>query len=167
MSFSELLVSAKSGDSASINSVMEMALRVAKAACGRFISNRTDIDDIAQNVAVKVFTNLASCRASTESEFVGFVIRVARNACYDSHRKRSMDLLGDFDAPSSRDDFGQIDASEIVYTAATQCGQQAVVELAVAGCSQSEIGKRLGIGKRRAQRALDLHKKAILELLAE
>ncbi len=154
MSFSELLVSAKSGDSASINSVMEMALRVAKAACGRFVSNRTDIDDIAQNVAVKVFTNLASCRASTESEFVGFVIRVARNACYDSHRKRSMDLLGDFDAPSSRDDFGSIDASEIVYTAATQCGQQ-------------EIGKRLGIGKRRAQRALDLHKKAILELLAE
>ena len=167
MSFSELLVSAKSGDSVSINSVMEMALRVAKAACGRFVSNRTDIDDIAQNVAVKVYKHLASCRASTESEFVGFVIRVARNACYDSYRKRSMDLLGDFDAPSSRDDFSQIDASEIVYGAAVQCGQLAAVELAVAGCSQSEIGKRLGIGKRRAQRALDLHKQAVLAMIGE
>lgn len=165
---SETLVSAKSGDSAAINSVMEMALRVAKAACGRFISNRTDVDDLAQTVAVKVFTNLSSCRATTESEFVGFVIRVARNTCYDFHRTvKDVQGLGDYDAPSGRSEFGSIEAGEIIYAAASASGTEMEVELAVACCSLSEIGTRLGIGKRRAQRKLAMHRQAVLEMMAE
>jgi RNA polymerase sigma factor (sigma-70 family) len=166
--FSETLVFAKCGDSAAINSVMEMALRVAKAACGRFILNRSDVEDLAQTVAVKVFKNLSSCRAETESEFVGFVIRVARNTCYDFHRTaKDMQGLGDYDAPSGRSGLHAIEASEILYAAASVSGTEMEVELAIAGCSLSEIGTRLGIGKRRAQRRLAMHKQAVLAMMAE
>jgi DNA-directed RNA polymerase specialized sigma24 family protein len=111
---------------------------------------------------------LPTCKAVTEGQFMGFVARITRNTCYDFYRRsqRQAVLMGDFDVPSFIDEFAAIEASELLNQAAKACGAVEVLELSMAGCSQSEIGKKLGVTKRVVQSRLDRHRKTVQAMVA-
>ncbi|MFO0383795.1 MAG: RNA polymerase sigma factor [Pirellula sp.] len=165
---SDVLALAKSGDVSSVNSVLEFAIQVSKSQCGRYLSNRADIDDVAQSVAIKVYKHLANCKAENEGQFLGFVAKITRNACYDFYKSAQcrVELIGDFDVPSFINEFEAIDAGELLDQAARACGAVEVVELSMAGHSQSEIGKKLGVTKRVVQSRLERHRKTVQAMVA-
>ncbi|MFN7841621.1 MAG: RNA polymerase sigma factor [Pirellula sp.] len=163
-----VLASAKSGDASSINSVMEFSIRVAKSFCGRHIDNRSDVDDIAQTVAIKVYKHLPTCDAETVGQFMGFIARITRTTCYDFYRSAQcrFELMGDCDVTAPANEFAGIDAGDLVNTAARYCDAVEFIELSMSGYSQSEIGKRLGVTKRIVQARLDRHKKTVQSMVA-
>lgn len=167
---SETLALAKSGDASSVNVVLSVATKVAKVVCQRYADNRSDIDDIAQNVAIKIYVNLSSCRAETHQQFLAYICQVTKNVCYDHHRATSrrnslVMLCDELHSTFCSRDQESLEAYEILERAAIQLGVEDVVELSIAGCSQSEIGNRLGIPKRMVQRQLDTHRHAVQSMI--
>lgn len=165
---SETLALAKSGDASSVNVVLGVATQIAKVVCQRYAANRSDIDDLAQTVAIKIYKHLATCQASNESQFAAFVTTVSRTTCYDFYRtsgKHEANYLGEYDVALESKEFAAIDAGEILSRAATECGLEEIAELAMAGCSFSEIGKRLGLTKRRVQYFFNQYRDSVQSIM--
>lgn len=166
----DLLALAKSGHASSVNTVIAFASEVAQTVCKRYVANSADVDDIAQDVTTKIYINLSSCRAETHPQFVAYICRVAKNVCYDHYRSSSRRndlfvLCDDIHSAVYSRDQESLEAAEILNRAAVQCGVEDIVELSIAGCSQAEIGNRLGITKRMVQHQLDMHRSAVQSMI--
>src|SRR5215468_9546204 len=111
----ELIVRAQKGDrsaEAIINRYSAMVFRL----ISRFFRYREDVEDIAQDVFLKLFTRIDQVRP--DENFSGWLARVTVNTCYDElrktrRRKTAMELYGPQSskepsvAPPEADSFGK------------------------------------------------------------
>lgn len=72
-----------------------------------YVGNREDARDIAQEVFVRIYSNLEMCKGA--EMFLPWMIRITRNACIDSLRRKSVRPEGEFD---SGEPFQQIAAQD-------------------------------------------------------
>jgi len=59
--------------------------------CLRMTNNRSDAEDLAQEVFLKVYKNLKNFRK--DSKFSTWIYRIAYNTCVDNYRKKRLKLL--------------------------------------------------------------------------
>ena len=50
------------------------------------------VKDVLQDVLVAIFRGLDGCRATTESQFMGWCLRIATNHCANFHRRRRPEI---------------------------------------------------------------------------
>ncbi|XZE22525.1 RNA polymerase sigma factor [Pirellulaceae bacterium SH449] len=160
----ETLVAAQRGDVAAINCLMGHATRLAWSIGHKELRDRRDVEDIGQEVAIKVYRHLSKCNAETGGQFVQWVTKVALRTCLDRNRKAASrpDMLDQI--PEIEVDYRTaeaLEASEILLGVADRVGTVEEVRLAIDGCSHAEIAKRLGIGKRQVQTAIERHREAV------
>lgn len=155
---------AKAGDVDAINTVLGNLGTFIRHHITIQVGQHSEVDDLSQEVLVKVYRRLPNCRAETISQFYSWVSAICRTTCLDFHKsavRKSMQTLGSYDTAVSGDVFLALEAREIVYAAAERSDSIREVQLAVDGMSYSEIGSKLGIGKRSVQAKLDKHRQAV------
>ncbi|MEO0085727.1 MAG: RNA polymerase sigma factor [candidate division WOR-3 bacterium] len=120
--------------------------RVYSTAC-RMVSNRTDAEDITQDVFVRVYKKLGSFRG--EAELSTWIYRITMNCCLDYLRRRKRDLgvqfPPDFDAPGPGIDI--INLIEGALPSMPQGYRQVFVLHDLQGMKHSEIAEILGIAE--------------------
>ncbi|XZE21063.1 RNA polymerase sigma factor [Pirellulaceae bacterium SH449] len=161
---SETLVAAQGGDVTAINCLMGHATRLAWAIGHKELRNWDDAEELGQDVAFKVYRHLAKCKAETGGEFVRWVTRVALRTCLDRNRQAASRPTMQDQIPEIEVDYRTseaLEAAEILLGVADRVGTVEEVRLAIDGCSQAEIAKRLGIGKRQVQTAIERHREAV------
>ena len=159
---------AKAGDVDAINAVLGNIAGYVKKHIHAQLGRHCDLDDVSQDVLIKVYRRLPTCRAETVSGFYSWVGAICRTTCLDFHKARKpVQNLGDYDTIGPGDVFLGIEAEEVIYAAASACNSVNEVRLAVAGCSQAEIGHQLGIKKRSVQAKLSKHRDIVREMVAD
>ena len=159
---------AKAGDVDAINAVLGNIAGFVKKHIHAQLGRHCDLDDVSQDVLIKVYRRLPTCRAETVSGFYSWVGTICRTTCLDFHKARKpVQNLGDYDTIGPGDVFLGIEAEEVIYAAASACNSAEEVRLAVAGCSQAEIGRQLGMKKRSVQAKLNKHRDMVREMVAE
>lgn len=145
----------------------------------RRVSNSYDIDDLLQDVFIKVHLNVS--RIDNEAKIRGWIYRIARNTIVDYYRRHStnqkdVDSLDD-DKNAKLATIGEIE--EVPPQDEVASGLKAMVEslpdiyaqaltlVEFEGLSQVELAKRLGISvsgaKSRVQRGRMMLKEALLQ----
>src|SRR2546423_4645937 len=81
----ELVVRAKTGDRSACEAIVEQFSPMVFRLISRFFRSREDVEDLAQDVFLKVFTRIDQVRP--EENFSGWLARVTVNTCYDELRK--------------------------------------------------------------------------------
>jgi RNA polymerase sigma-70 factor (ECF subfamily) len=81
----ELIVRAKAGDSSAHEAIVKQFSSMVFRLCSRFFRSREDVEDIAQDVFLKVFSRIDQIRP--DENFPGWLARVTVNTCYDELRK--------------------------------------------------------------------------------
>jgi RNA polymerase sigma-70 factor, ECF subfamily len=81
----ELIVRAQNGDSAAQEAIVKQFQSMVFRLIGRFFRSREDVEDLAQDVFLKVFTRIDQVRPA--ENFSGWLSRVTVNTCYDELRK--------------------------------------------------------------------------------
>jgi RNA polymerase sigma-70 factor (ECF subfamily) len=159
---------AKAGDVDAINAVLGNIAGFVKKHIHAQLGRHCDLDDVSQDVLIKVYRRLPTCKAETVSGFYSWVGAICRTTCLDFHKARKpVQNLGDYDTIGPGDVFLGIEAQEVIYAAASASNTVDEVRLSVAGCSQSEIGRRLGVQKRSVQAKLERHREKVRSMLAE
>ena len=159
---------AKAGDVDAINSVLGNLGTFIRQHITSQIGQHSDADDLSQEVLIKVYRRLSTCRAETISQFYSWVSVICRTTCLDFHKAnlcRPIQTLGSYDKPVIGDVFLAIEAREILHAAAERSGTVQEVQLAVDGMSYREIGSKLGIGKRSVQAKMGKHRAAVRDIL--
>lgn len=160
---------AKAGDVDAINTVLGNLGTFIKQHITSQIGQHSDVEDLSQEVLIKVYRRLSTCRAETISQFYSWVSAICRTTCLDFHKaaiRKPIQTLGSYDTAVSGDVFLALEAREIVYAAAEMSGAVQEVRLAVGGMSYNEIGSKLGIGKRSVQAKLDKHRQAVRSIVS-
>lgn len=159
---------AKSGDVDAINAVLGNLAGFVKQHVTSQMGRHCDADDLSQEILIKVYRRLPTCRAETVSGFYSWVGAICRTTCLDFHKARKpVQNLGSYDTVGLGDVFLGIEAQEVIYAAASACDSAAEVRLAVAGCSQAEIGRQLGMKKRSVQAKLNKHRDVVRGMLSD
>src|SRR5213596_3996643 len=81
----ELIVRAQSGDRSAHEAIVNQFSAMVFRLTSRFFRNREDVEDIAQDVFLKVFSRIDQVRP--DENFPGWLARVTVNTCYDELRK--------------------------------------------------------------------------------
>ena len=81
----ELIVRAQAGDRAAQEALVKSFSPMVFRLISRFFRNREDVEDLAQDVFVKMFGRIDQVRP--DENFPGWLQRVAVNTCYDELRK--------------------------------------------------------------------------------
>ena len=81
----ELIVRAQSGDSAAQEAIVKQFSGMVFRLISRFFRSREDVEDLAQDVFLKLFTRIDQVRP--DENFSGWLARVTVNTCYDELRK--------------------------------------------------------------------------------
>lgn len=81
----ELIVRAQAGDPAAQEDLIRQFSPLVFRLISRYFRNREDVEDIAQDVFLKVFARIDQVRP--DENFPGWLARVTVNACYDELRK--------------------------------------------------------------------------------
>src|SRR5437667_5502472 len=81
----ELVVRAKTGDRSACEAVVEQFSPMVFRLISRFFRSREDVEDLAQDVFLKVFARIDQVRP--DENFPGWLARVTVNTCYDELRK--------------------------------------------------------------------------------
>src|SRR2546425_9923513 len=81
----ELIVRAKAGDRLAHEAIVDQFSTMVFRLIGRFFRTREDVEDIAQDVFLKVFARIDQVRP--DENFPGWLARVTVNTCYDELRK--------------------------------------------------------------------------------
>ena len=82
---SELIARAQAGDSSAQEALVRQSSPMVFRLISRFFRSREDVEDLAQNVFLKMFDRLDQVRP--EENFPGWLSRVTVNTCYDELRK--------------------------------------------------------------------------------
>jgi RNA polymerase sigma-70 factor (ECF subfamily) len=81
----ELIVRAKAGDPSACETIVDQFAPMVFRLISRFFRTREDVEDLAQDVFLKVFARIDQVRP--EDNFPGWLARVTVNTCYDELRK--------------------------------------------------------------------------------
>src|SRR5437773_9068179 len=81
----ELIVRAQEGDSTAQEAIVRQFSGMVFRLISRFFRFREDVEDLAQDVFLKVFTRIDQVRP--DENFSGWLARVTVNTCYDELRK--------------------------------------------------------------------------------
>src|SRR5262245_12191993 len=81
----ELIVRAQAGDSVAQEDLIRQFFGLVFRLISRYFRNREDVEDIAQDVFLKVFARIDQVKP--DENFPGWLARVTVNACYDELRK--------------------------------------------------------------------------------
>ena len=81
----ELIVRAKAGDPSACEAVVDQFAPMVFRLISRFFRTREDVEDLAQDVFLKVFARIDQVRP--DENFPGWLARVTVNTCYDELRK--------------------------------------------------------------------------------
>src|SRR5499425_3376788 len=81
----ELIVRAQNGDRSAHEAIVNQYSTMVFRLVSRFFRNREDVEDIAQDVFLKVFARMDQVRP--DENFPGWLARVTVNTCYDELRK--------------------------------------------------------------------------------
>src|SRR5687768_10253080 len=82
---SELIARAQTGDGSAQEALVRQFSPMVFRLISRFFRSREDVEDLAQNVFLKVFARLDQVRP--DENFPGWLSRVTINTCYDELRK--------------------------------------------------------------------------------
>ena len=93
----ELIVRAQKGDVSAQEAIVKQFSGMVFRLISRFFRSREDVEDLAQDVFLKLFTRIDQVRP--EDNFSGWLARVTVNTCYDElrktrRRKTAMELYG-------------------------------------------------------------------------
>jgi RNA polymerase sigma-70 factor (ECF subfamily) len=93
----ELIVRAQNGDLLAQEAIVQQFSGMVFRLISRFFRAREDVEDLAQDVFLKVFTRIDQVRP--DENFSGWLARVTVNTCYDElrktrRRKTAMELYG-------------------------------------------------------------------------
>jgi RNA polymerase sigma factor (sigma-70 family) len=81
----ELIIRAQGGDRSAHEAIVQQFSGMVFRLISRFFRNREDVEDIAQDVFLKLFARLDQVRP--DENFPGWLARVTVNTCYDELRK--------------------------------------------------------------------------------
>ena len=81
----ELIVRAQKGDRSAHEAIVNQYSAMVFRLIGRFFRFREDVEDIAQDVFLKLFARIDQVRP--DENFSGWLARVTVNTCYDELRK--------------------------------------------------------------------------------
>src|SRR5215467_2409887 len=81
----ELIVRAQAGDRAAHEAIVNQFSSMVFRLISRFFRSREDVEDIAQDVFLKLFARIDQVRP--DENFPGWLSRVTVNTCYDELRK--------------------------------------------------------------------------------
>src|SRR5947199_8451012 len=81
----ELIVRAQSGDRSAHEAIVNQFSAMVFRLISRFFRTREDVEDIAQDVFLKLFARIGQVRP--DENFPGWLARVTVNTCYDELRK--------------------------------------------------------------------------------
>src|SRR4030095_1075581 len=81
----ELIVRAQAGDRSAHEAIVNQFSSMVFRRISRFFRSREDVEDIAQDVFLKVFARIDQVRP--DENFPGWLARVTVNSCYDELRK--------------------------------------------------------------------------------
>src|SRR5437867_12025161 len=81
----ELIVRAQAGDGVAQENLIRQFSPLVFRLISRYFRHREDVEDLAQDVFLKVFARIDQVRP--DDNFPGWLARVAVNACYDELRK--------------------------------------------------------------------------------
>src|SRR5213594_3366291 len=81
----ELIARAKAGDRSACETIVDQFAPMVFRLISRFFRTREDVEDLAQDVFLKVFARISQVRP--DENFPGWLARVTVNACYDELRK--------------------------------------------------------------------------------
>src|SRR6266487_6074509 len=81
----ELIARAKAGDRSACETIVDQFAPMVFRLISRFFRTREDVEDIAQDVFLKLFSRIDQIRP--DENFPGWLARVAVNTCYDELRK--------------------------------------------------------------------------------
>jgi RNA polymerase sigma factor (sigma-70 family) len=81
----ELIVRAQSGETAAQEAIVKQFSPMVFRLISRFFRSREDVEDLAQDVFLKLFARIDQVRP--DENFSGWLARVAVNTCYDELRK--------------------------------------------------------------------------------
>src|SRR6266480_3071052 len=81
----ELIVRAQAGDGAAQEELIRQFSPLVFRLISRYFRHREDVEDIAQDVFLKVFARIDQVRP--DENFPGWLARVTVNTCYDELRK--------------------------------------------------------------------------------
>src|SRR5258706_12138719 len=81
----ELIVRAQKGDRAAHEAIINQYSSMVFRLIGRFFRYREDVEDITQDVFLKLFARIDQVRP--DENFSGWLARVTVNTCYDELRK--------------------------------------------------------------------------------
>ena len=112
----ELIVRAKAGDRSACEAIVDQFAPMVFRLISRFFRTREDVEDLAQDVFLKVFARIDQVRP--DENFPGWLSRVTVNTCYDElrrsrRRKVAMETYGpeitgeQYVAPQEPDLFGK------------------------------------------------------------
>src|SRR6266704_4512763 len=93
----ELIARAKAGDRSACEAIVDQFAPMVFRLISRFFRTREDVEDLAQDVFLKLFTRIDQVRP--DENFSGWLARVTVNTCYDElrktrRRKTAMELYG-------------------------------------------------------------------------
>src|SRR5215470_5575781 len=81
----ELIARAKAGDRSACEGIVDQFAPMVFRLVSRFFRTREDVEDLAQDVFLKVFARIDQVRP--DENFPGWLARVTVNTCYDELRK--------------------------------------------------------------------------------
>ena len=156
----ELIVRAQAGDAEAQESLVRNFSPMVFRLISRFFRNREDVEDLAQDIFVKVFGRIDQVRP--DENFPGWLQRVAINTCYDELRKTrrrrlALETFGPLEVaepvvvPREPEDYGRVrkalealDAKLRVPLILKEVEEMSVEEIAkTMGISQTNVKVRL------------------------
>src|SRR5438045_6488710 len=81
----ELIIRAQNGDRSAYETIVNQFAPMVFRLISRFFRTREDVEDLAQDVFLKVFARIDQVRP--DENFPGWLARVTVNTCYDELRK--------------------------------------------------------------------------------
>jgi RNA polymerase sigma-70 factor (ECF subfamily) len=167
----ELVVRAKAGDRSACEAIVQQFSPMVFRLISRFFRTREDVEDLAQDVFLKVFARIDQVRP--DENFPGWLARVAVNTCYDElrkarRRKVAMETYGpDMTtepsvAPREPDSFGkarlavqQLDPKLRIPLLLKEVEEMSVEEIArIMGLTQTNVKVRLFRARKKLQSIL-------------
>src|SRR5438128_1864133 len=170
----ELIVSAKNSDVSAQEAIVKQFSGMVFRLISRFFRTREDVEDLAQDVFLKLFTRIDQVRP--DENFSGWLARVTVNTCYDElrktrRRKTAMELYGPHAfkessvAPPEPDSFGKarialqtLDAKLRIPLSLKEVEEMSVEEIArTMGLTQTNVKVRLFRARKKLAAILGEH----------
>ena len=110
----EIIKKINAGDTTAFELIIENYKRLVYNIVFRMVQNTRDVEDLCQDVFVKVYRNLTSFQF--QSKLSTWIAKIAHNQCINFLRKQKLNLLDDMSNPNEH---GDIQFSESLHTEST------------------------------------------------